>query len=181
MLRLRPHHNARYAKLRRQVNLRNRYRFQSSFKLKVLETRGFAFIIEEHAGTVNLPPILINKIRVPFWLDAYCRTEVRTDYIPLCEQEGLRDINHSSCRLCRTPARFLNNDVSFDQLPLCKRAFRDKSQGKCRIVMRFNRHNICRSNAIRRLRNRTACSFIPPISTDELSNGVKQSLHWLVP
>ena len=166
------HHNARYAKLRGQVNFRNRYRFQSNFKLKVLETRGFTFIIEEHSGTVNLPPILINKVRVPFRLHAYCRTEVRTDDIPFCGQKRLRDINDSTCRLCRATARFLNNDVSFDQLPLCKRVIRDKTQGERRIVMLFNRHNISRPNAVTRLWSRCAFSFATPISADELSDGV---------
>ena len=165
-------YNARYAKLRRQVNFWNRYRFQSNFKLKVLETRGFAFIIEEHAGTVNLPPILINKIRIPFWFDAYCSTEVRTDDIPLCGQERLRDINHSSCRLCRAPARFLNNNVSFDQLPLFKRAIRDKSQRDSRIIMRFNWHNISCPNAVTSLRRGRIYSFASPISADELSYSI---------
>lgn len=161
--------NARYAKLRRQVNFWNRYRFQSNFKLQVLKARSFSLIIEEHSRIVNLSPILVNKIRVPFWLKAYCCTEVRTDYIPFCGQKRLRDINCSSSRLCRAAARFLNDYIPFDQVPLVKRALGDKSLRDRRIVMRFNRYNVSSPNAVTRLRSRVAFRFTSPISADELS------------
>ena len=177
MLSLKPHHNARYAKLRRQINLWNRDRFQRNFQLQILETRSLAFIVEEYARVIDLTPILINEIRIPLRLDAYRGAEVRTDYVPLCRQERLRDVHNASRGLSWTAARFLYDNVTFTQLPLCKRILRDKSFRDGRIVMRFNRHNVSRPNAISRLRRIRTLRFGSPISADKFSNSVIQSFH----
>ena len=179
MLSLRPYHNARYAKLRGQINLWNRDRFQRNFQLQVLETRSLAFIVEEYARVIDLTPILINEIRIPLRLDAYRGAEVRTDYVPLCRQERLRDVHNASRGLSWAAARFLYDNVTFTQLPLCKRILRDKSFRDGRIVMRFNRHNVSRPNAISRLRRIRTLRFGSPISADKLSNGIIQGLHRL--
>ena len=170
-------HNARYVKLRRQVNLWNRNRLQRDFQLQILESRSLAFVVEEYTGVINLTPILINEIRIPLRRDAYRGTEVRADYVPLCRQERLRDVHNASRGLSWTAARFLYDNVTFTQLPFCKRTLGDKSFRNGRKVMRFNRHNISRPNAISRLRSLWTLRFGSPISADKLSNGIIQSFH----
>ena len=88
-------HNARYAKLRRQVKFWDWYGFHGYFELKVLKPGGLTFVIEEDASIINLSPVLINEVRIPFWLKSYCRTEVGTHQVGFCSDKRLGYKHHS--------------------------------------------------------------------------------------
>ena len=170
-------HNARYTKLRRHVNLWYRDGFQRNFQLQIFEPRSLALVIKEYACVIHLTPILINEIGVPLRFNAYRSAEVRADYVPLCRQERLRNVHNTSRGLSWTAARLFYDNVTFTQSPLRKRTLRDKSFRDSRIIMRFNRHNISRPNAISRLRRVRTLRFGSPISADKLSNGIIQCFH----
>ena len=170
-------HNARYAKLRRQVDVGNWNGFQRDFQLKILEARSLALIVEEYARTVDVPPVLIDEIRIPVRLESYSRAKIGADYILLCVQEWLRNVNHTASRLRWASSGFLNDNISLSQLTLRKGATRNKSLGNRRKVIRLYRHNISRPYAKGRLCSRRAFCFFAPIPANKLSNRVIQSFH----
>ena len=166
-------HNARYAKLRRQVEHWNWNRFQGYVELKVLKPGSLAFVIKEDASIINLPPVLINEVRIPFRLKSYCRTEVGAHQIGFCSDKRLGYKHYSPGRLRRASARLLYNDVARPELMLRKRSARKISHGNGAKVMRFNRYNICSSNAISVMRVFGIRSISTPISADEFANSIK--------
>ena len=114
-------YKARYPKLCWRVDLRNGNRFHRGFQLQILQSRCFAFIIEEYFCIINLPPILENKIWMPFSFKSDCSAEIRTNEICFCRKECMRNINNASSRLSGTSARFFNDDIAEFQLTLCER------------------------------------------------------------
>ena len=166
-------YNGRYTKLGRKVDFWNRYRFQGRLKLKIFKTRSLALIIKKYTSIINLSPVLINKIRIPLWFNAYSGAEVGTDYIFSFRKKRVRDVDCSSRGLSRTSTRFFNNNVSTNQSALVERTFRNKSFRNRTKVVRFNRHNISTSNTESRLGFQIVSRFISPISTDKFSNGIK--------
>ena len=126
-----PRNNGRYTKLGRKVDFWNRYRFQGRLKLKIFKTRSLALIIKKYTSIINLSPVLINKIRIPLWFNAYSSTEVGTDYIFSFRKKRVRDVDCSSSGLSRTSSRLFDNNVPTNQLALVKRTFRNKSFIPC--------------------------------------------------
>lgn len=163
-------HNARYAKLRRQVNGGNRNGFQCDFQLKILEPGRLALVVKKYAKPVDVSPVLVDKIRIPVWLESYGRTKIGTDYVFLCVQKWLRNVDHTASRLRWCSARFFNDNISLSQLPLRKGGIRNKPFGDCRKVIRLYRHNIGRSYAKGRLCEIMAFCTFAPISADRLRN-----------
>ena len=173
-------YNARYTKLRRQVEVGDWNGFQRDFQLKILEARSLTFIVEEYTRIVDVSPVLIYKIRIPVGLESYCCTKIRTDCILLCNQERFRNVNHATSRLRWASARFLNDNISLPQLSLRKGARRNKSFWNRRKIIRLYRHNIGCSYAKGRLRRGWASRFFTPISADKLNNCVIQSFHFTI-
>ena len=170
-------HNARYAKLSRQIDVGNWNGFQRDFQLKILEARSLTFVVEEYTRIVDVSPVLIDKVRIPVGLEPYRRTKIRTDYILFCDQEWLGNVNHTTGRLRWASARFLNDNISIPQLPLRKGARRNKSFWNRRKIIRLYRHNIGRPYAKGRLHRGWTSRFFSPFSADKLSNCVIQSFH----
>ena len=165
-------HNARYAKLCRQGDVRNWNGFQRDFQLKILKARSLALIVEEYPRTVDVPPVLIDEIRIPVRLESCCCAKIGTDYVLLCVQEWLRNVNHTASRLRWASARFLNDNISLPQLTLRKGVARNKSFGNRRKIIRLYRHNISRPYAKCRLCGGRAFRFSTPIPADKLSDCV---------
>lgn len=169
--------NARYAKLRWQVDFGNWNRSHGRLQLEVFQPRGFALIVEEHACAVDLPPIQIYKVRIPSSFQSYCSTEVGTDKIRSCREKRLRNVHDTSRRLDRTTARLLNNNVADFQSMQIKRSLRKMPFRDGCVVVRFNRHNVRCTYAKGRIWSFGTFGISAPIATDELSDGIKQSLH----
>ena len=166
-------YNGRYTKLGKEVDFWNWYRFQSRLKLKIFKARSLALIIKKYTSIINLSPVLIYKIRIPLWFNAYSSTEVGTDYIFSFRKKRVRDVGCSSRGLSRTSTRLFDNNVPTNQLALVKRTFRNKSFRNRAKVVRFNRHNISTSNTENRLGFQIVSRFISPISADKFSNSIK--------
>ena len=169
--------NARYTKLRGQIDFGNGDRLHGRLQLEIFQSRGFPFIIEKHTHVVDLLPIQIYKVWIPSGFQSYCSAKVGTNKIRFCREKRLRNVHDTSRRLGRTTARLFNNNVADFQSMQLERSPRKVSYGDSHVVVRFNRHNVRCTYAKGRNWSFGTFGISAPIATDELSNGIKQSLH----